>query len=276
MDQTQKAITFCDLHHGKQAFVMPNPWDAGSARLLESLGFAALATTSAGLAFSLARPDAENAISRDEALQNAAAIVNASTLPVSADLEGGFGSSPETCAETILMAAKMGLVGGSIEDATGKAKSPLYSLQQATERVRAAAEAASSLPFPFMLTARAENHLYGHDDLKDTIKRLQAFQGAGAHVLFAPGLRTADDIRTVTSSVDLPLNVVMGLRGLRLTVSQLSELGVKRISVGASLSRVAFAAVLRAAREMRETGSFDWTDNAVPFKTLNDLFAGKG
>lgn len=275
MDQSHKAIIFRDLHHGAGAFIMPNPWDAGSAYFLESLGFEALATTSAGLAFSLARPDAENAISRDDVLDNAAAIVNATRLPVSADLEGGFGASPDACAETILMASKAGLAGGSIEDATGDARNPIHPFDQAVERVRAAAEAAQSLPFPFMLTARAENHLYGRDDLKDTIKRLQAFQAAGANVLFAPGLRTAEDIGAVTSSVDLPVNVVMGLQDVQLTVDQLSELGVKRISVGSALARAAFGAVQKAAQEMRGTGSFAWSGDAIPFKTLNSLFADR-
>lgn len=275
MDQIQKAMVFRELHEAEGTFVIPNPWDAGSARILESLGFSALATTSAGLAFSLARPDGENAVSRDEILENAAAIVKTSRLPVSADLEGGFGPTPRICAETIVMAARAGLVGGSIEDATGNADDPVYSLEAAAERIQAAAEAARSLPFPFMLTARAENYLHGRTNLGDTIRRLQAFQEAGANVLFAPGLRTAEEIRSITSSVDRPVNVIMGLQGVSLTVQELSALGVKRISLGSSLARAAFGGFLRAAMEVREKGSFDFSREATPFKTLNALFAGK-
>jgi 2-methylisocitrate lyase-like PEP mutase family enzyme len=276
MDQDQKAAIFRDLHHGERAFIIPNPWDAGSARLLESMGFAALATTSAGLAFSLGKPDGHNQVSRAETLANASAIVNATRLPVSADLENGFGDAPEACADTIALAAEVGLAGGSIEDATGHADQPIYSFGLAVERVRAAADAARALPFPFMLTARAENHLHGQDDLKDTIRRLQAFQEAGAHVLFAPGLRAADDIRAVTSSVDLPVNVVMGLQGVRLRVDDLSKLGVKRVSIGSALSRMAFGAIEKAAQEMLKGGRFDWADAAMPYGVLNGLFSSKG
>ena len=273
MNQDQKALAFKALHEGPGIFVIANAWDAGSARLLEHLGFAALATTSAGLAFSLARPDGDNAVSRDETLANAAAIVNATSLPVSADLEGGFGVTPRTCAETIVLAAETGLAGGSIEDATGDADDPIYALEAATDRVRAAAEAAGALPFRFMLTARAENFLHGRPDLGDTIRRLQAFQEAGADVLYAPGLRTAEDIRAVTSSVDRPVNVVMGLQGVRLSVDELSTLGVKRISVGGALARAAYGAMLRGAKEIVETGTFEFAASAVPNDWINGIFA---
>ncbi len=273
MNQRQKAIAFSELHAGPGAFVIPNPWDAGSARLLEHWGFSALATTSAGLAFTKARPDGENAVSRDEALANAAEIVGATSLPVSADLEGGFGVSPEICAETIRLAAKTGLVGGSIEDATGFSGNPIFAIEAAVERVRAAAEAAKALDFQFMLTARAENFLHGRPDLKDTIQRLQAFQEAGADVLFAPGLRTADDIRAVTSSVDRPVNVVMGLQGVRLSVAELSTLGVRRISVGGALARAALGALLRAATEIRDRGTFEFAADAVPHAEIDGIFS---
>lgn len=220
--QAEKARRFKALHAGPDTFIVPNPWDAGSARLLEHMGFKALATTSAGLAFSLARPNGENAVSRDEALDNARAIVNAVNIPVSADLENGFGTEPEACAETVRRAAEAGLAGGSIEDATGHSDDPIFPLEAAVERVRAAVETARSLPFPFMLTARAENFLHGRADLADTIRRLQAFQEAGADVLFAPGLRTASDISAVTTSVDRPVNVVMGLAGVRLSAEELA------------------------------------------------------
>jgi 2-methylisocitrate lyase-like PEP mutase family enzyme len=275
MDQTQKAIAFRDLHHGDRAFIMPNPWDAGSARLLQNLGFLALGTTSAGLAYSLARPDGHRAVSRGEALSHAAAIVNATDVPISADLEGGFGDAPDACAATIALAAEVGLVGGSIEDATGDAYKPIYDFDLAVARVRAAADAAQALPFPFLLTARSENHLHGRDDLKDTIRRLQAFQDAGADVLYAPGLRTVEDIRAVTSSVDRPVNVVMGLKGARLTAAELSGLGVRRISVGGALARLAFGAMQRAARVMLDHGCFDWADEAIADDALTALFADK-
>jgi 2-methylisocitrate lyase-like PEP mutase family enzyme len=271
MSQAQKAETFKRLHEGPGAFVIPNPWDAGSARLLETLGFKALATTSAGLAFSLAKPD--GAVSREEALANGVAIVNATSLPVAADLENGYGPSPEACSLTITGAGAAGLVGGSIEDATGDSTSPIFDIGLATERVAAAVEAARKLNFPFMLTARAENFLHGRPDLKDTIKRLQAFQKAGADVLFAPGLRTKDDIRAMTSSVDRPVNVIMGLQGVRLSVDDLALLGVTRISVGSAMARAAYGAMLRGAREIAGQGTFGFADDAVPFGDLNSIFA---
>ena len=272
ISQTEKARAFQALHTRSGCFVIPNPWDAGTARLLAGLGFEALATTSAGFAFSLGRPDAEGAIDRDETLANARAIVEATDLPVSADLEGGFGDSPEVCADTIRRAAAVGLVGGSIEDATGRAEAPIYPFDQAVARVRAAVGAARSLAFPFMLTARAENYLHGRPDVADTIERLQAFQEAGADVLYAPGLRSREDIAAVVRAVDRPVNVVMGLKGPRFTVAELAEIGVKRISVGSALARAALGAFMRASREIKEQGTFGFADDAMPFAELNALF----
>ncbi|MDF2487675.1 MAG: putative carboxyvinyl-carboxyphosphonate phosphorylmutase [Pseudomonas sp.] len=271
--QTLRAEAFKALHERDGAFVIPNPWDAGSARLLASLGFEALATTSAGLAFSLGRPDAEACMSLDETLANAQGIVDASALPVAADLENGFSDMPQGCAETILRAAGAGLVGGSIEDASGHAESPIYDFGLAVERVRAAVEAARSLPFHFTLCARAENLLHGRLDLDDTIKRLQAFAEVGADVLYAPGLRSVDEIRAVVQAVaPKPVNVLMGMSGVPLSVNQLQDLGVRRISVGSSLARAAFGALQRAALEIRETGTFGYGEQALPFSELNDLF----
>jgi 2-methylisocitrate lyase-like PEP mutase family enzyme len=271
--QRDKALTFEALHKAPGLFIIPNPWDAGSAFLLQHLGFKALATTSAGLAFSLAKPDGANAVSRDETLANCRAIAEATELPVAADLENGFGDAPEDCAETIRQAASVGLVGGSIEDSTGRGDTPIFALAHAAERVRAAAEAAHGLTFPFMLTARAENYLHGRADLKDTIRRLQAFQEAGADVLFAPGLRTADDIRAVTSSVDRPVNVIMGLSGVVFWAEELRQMGVKRISVGSSLARAALGEFLRGAKELATHGTFTYAADAVPHGELNALFA---
>lgn len=273
--QHDKALAFRALHAQPGAFVCPNPWDAGTAILLQQMGFKALATTSAGLAFALGRPDGQNAVSREETLANAASIVAATDLPVSADLENGFGDAPEACAETIRGAIAVGLVGGSIEDATGRPDGPIHGIEAAAARVQAAAEAADGGAVPFLLTARAENFLHGRPDLKDTIRRLQAYQEAGADVLFAPGLRQPDDIRAVTSSVDRPVNVVMGLAGLRLSVAELADLGVKRISIGGSLARAALGAFLAAAQEIRDTGSFAYADAAVPHGEINAIFAAR-
>jgi 2-methylisocitrate lyase-like PEP mutase family enzyme len=275
-NQKQKAEAFRKLHFGLKAFVIPNPWDAGSARLLETLGFQALATTSAGLAFSKGKPDGESKVSRNEAIANAREIVEATGLPVAADLEGGYGPKPEDCALTIRRAGEAGLVGGSIEDSSGDSNAPVYPIEAAVERVRAAVEAARALDFPFILTARAENFLHGRADLANTIKRLQAYQRAGADVLFAPGLKTAEDIRTVCSSVDRPVNVVMGLVGVPLSVDQLSELGVKRISTGGSLARAALSGFMRAAEEIRDAGTFTYAVGALPHAKLNALFSGRG
>jgi len=271
--QTLRAEAFKALHERDGAFVIPNPWDAGSAKLLASLGFEALATTSAGLAFSLGRPDAEGALSLEETLDNAGVIVDATPLPVAADLENGFGDLPEDCAQTILRAAETGLVGGSIEDASGRADAPIYDFELAVARVRAAVQAARSLPFPFTLCARAENLLHGRMDLDDTILRLQAFAEAGADVLYAPGLRSVDEVRAVVQAVaPKPVNVLMGLAGVPLSVNQLQDLGVRRISVGSSLARAALGAFQRAALEIRDQGTFSYGEQALPFAQLNNLF----
>ena len=260
--QNEKFQAFEALHARDDTFVMPNPWDAGSARLLASMGFEALATTSAGYAFSVGKRDGEAGLSRSEVLENARTIVDTVDLPVSADLEDGFGESPEDCAETIRQAAAVGLVGGSIEDATGDASAPIFGFDHAVERVRAAAETARDLPF--LLTARAESHLFGRDDLGDTIRRLQAFSEAGADVLYAPGLPSLEDIATVCREVDRPVNVVMGLRGPFYSVEQLSGVGVKRISVGGSFARAALGGLQRAAQEVLQHGSFDYANEAMP------------
>jgi 2-methylisocitrate lyase-like PEP mutase family enzyme len=269
--QKDKAERFRALHARQGAFVIPNPWDSGSARILASLGFEALATTSAGFAFSIGRKDQAEAVSRDEILANAKDIVDATDLPVSADLEAGFGRTPRDATETIRRAGAVGLVGGSIEDATYDPKQPIYDLSQAIERVAAAIEAARALSFPFTFTARAENFLFGRRDLDDTIKRLQAFEKAGADVLYAPGLNDLDMIRTVCKSVSKPINVVMGLKGRSFSVAELAEAGVRRISVGSALCRAAYGALFRAAREMKEKGTFTWANDAVPFAEVDAL-----
>lgn len=271
--QTLRAEAFKALHERDGAFVIPNPWDAGSAKLLASLGFEALATTSAGLAFSLGRADAEGAMTLEETLDNARAIVDATALPVAADLENGFSDDPEGCAQAILQGAQAGLVGGSIEDASGNAEAPIYSFHHAVERVEAAVAAARSLEFPFMLCARAENLLHGRMDLDDTIARLQAFAEAGADVLYAPGLRTADEIRAVVQAVaPKPVNVLMGMSGVQLGVNQLQDLGVRRISVGSSLMRAAYGAFYRGAQEILGQGTFTYGEQAMSFDQLNQLF----
>ncbi|MBC3954484.1 isocitrate lyase/PEP mutase family protein [Pseudomonas triticifolii] len=277
MDSQQrlKAQTFKALHEREGAFVMPNPWDAGSAKLLASLGFEALATTSAGLAFALGRADAEGALSRDDTLANVAAIVAATPLPVAADLENGFADSPEGCAETLLKAAAAGIVGGSIEDASGQADNPIYDFDLSVARVRASVAAVRDLPFPFMLTARAENLLHGRMDFADTLRRLEAYAEAGADVLYAPGLRTREEVIAVVRAVaPRPVNVLMGLGGVALSVADLSECGVKRISVGSSLARAALGGLYRAAEEIRHYGTFNYAGQALPFDQLNDLFKG--
>ena len=235
--QTEKARQFQSYHAAGEAFIIPNPWDIGTARLLALAGFKALATSSAGYAFSRGLPD--NAIGRAQMMVHLAEIAGATDLPVSADLENGFGDAPEDCAETILQAAAAGVVGGSIEDSTGRADEPIYPFEAAVERVRAAVEAARTLPFPFTLTARAENYLVGRPDLDDTIRRLQGYQEAGADVLYAPGLKTREEIAAVVSSLDRPVNVLMGLQGVLLSFEDLQALGVRRVSVGGSLARAA-------------------------------------
>ncbi len=274
--QAAKAERFRDLHARPGAFVIPNPWDAGTARILAGLGFEALTTTSAGLAFALGRRDGAGAVTRDEALANARAIVDATDLPVAADLENGYGHAPEAAAETIRLAGlEAGLVGGSIEDATGDPRKPIYDFQHAVERVAAAAEAARALPFPFVLVGRAENFLHGRPDLDDTIRRLQAFEAAGADALFAPGLTRSEDIRTVCAAVSKPVNVVMGLKAASFSVAELAALGVRRISVGSALCRAALGAFVRAAREIRDHGTFAFAEEAIPYAEANDLMFGR-
>jgi 2-methylisocitrate lyase-like PEP mutase family enzyme len=260
LTQIAKGKAFRALHERDQAFIIPNPWDVGTARLLARLGFEALATTSMGYAFSAGQLD--NTVDRGRMMEHLSEIASATDLPVSADLENGFGDTPEVVSETIKMAAGTGVVGGSIEDATGVRDHPIYELEHAVERMRAAAEAARSLPFVFTLTGRAENYLHGRPDLKDTIRRLQAYQEAGADVLYAPGLATKEEIASVGSSVDRPVNVVMGLRGVQLSLAELSAIGVKRVSVGSALCRTALGAFLRAGREMLEGGTFTFANQA--------------
>lgn len=271
LDQARKAEVLAALHRQPGAFIIPNPWDAGSARLLEMLGFEALATTSAGYAFSLGKPD--NHVGREQMMLHLAQLAAATSLPISADLENGFGDDPCVAAETIRLAAQAGVVGGSIEDSTGRADGPLYCLAHAAARVQAAAEAARSLPFKFTLTARAENYLVGAPDLSDVIKRLQAYQEAGADVLFAPGLKRIEDIATVVRSVDRPVNVIMGLSGVTYTLAELAAVGVKRVSVGGSLARAALGAFMRAARELREHGTFGYAADAIPMAEINGLLS---
>ena len=265
--QNDKAIRFRALHSGLGAFVIPNPWDAGSARILAGLGFQALATSSGAAAGILGRRDGK--LSRDEALAQAHAIVAATDLPVSADLEKGYGDAPEAVAETIRLAAEAGLVGGSIEDATGDKDRPLFDIGHATERVQAAVQAARALPFPFTLTARAENFLRGNPDLDDTTKRLQAFAKAGADVLFAPGLPDLEAVRAVCAAVSRPVNFMAGIRGKSFTVAELEAAGVRRISLATSLYRAAMSGLLDAAREVREKGTFGYLERSLTTPELN-------
>ena len=270
--QAQKADAFRALHERAGAFIIPNPWDAGTAKLLASLGFEALATTSLGLSNMLGRVDGTMTVSRAEVLDNCRAIAEATDLPVSADLENCYAHEPRAAAEMIRLAADAGVVGGSIEDATGDAAKPIYDFGLAVERVHAAVETARALPFRFVLTARAENMIQGRLDLDDTIRRLQAFEEAGADVLYAPGLRDLATIRTVVGSVRKPVNVVMTHGDPSLTLAQLADAGVKRVSVGGSLSRLALAAFLRGAREMADKGGFTWMRETASSRELKDVF----
>jgi 2-methylisocitrate lyase-like PEP mutase family enzyme len=267
----QKYNTFLALHERSGAFVIPNPWNAGTARILTAIGFEALATTSAGFAFATGRPDSAAVLSRDEILQNAKAIVEATHLPLSADLQNGFGHSPEVCAETIRLAAEVGLVGGSIEDATDHPNDPIYEFQLAVERVAAAAKAAHDCQF--MLTARAENFLHGRPDLADTIRRLQAFAEAGADVLYAPGLPSLEAISEVCASVSKPVNVLMGLKGATFSVEELAAAGAKRISVGGSFARAALGAFVRATREVKDRGTFTFAADAISHAEASSYMA---
>jgi 2-methylisocitrate lyase-like PEP mutase family enzyme len=267
--QYEKAARFRALHDGPGAFVIPNPWDVGSARLLAGLGFQALATTSAASASALGRKDGE--LTRDEALAHARLIVNATDLPVSADLEKGFGDAPEVVAEMIRLAAVVGLVGCTIEDATRNQDRPLYDFGLAVERIAAAAQTAHALPFPFVLTARAHNLLYAPANLEDTISRLQAFERAGADVLFAPGLPDLASVRAVCAAVSKPVNFMVGIKGKSFSVSELAAAGVRRISLATSLYRAAMTGFLDAANEVRGQGQFSFLDRSVTTAELNKL-----
>jgi 2-methylisocitrate lyase-like PEP mutase family enzyme len=265
-----QGAVFRALHERDGVFIIPNPWDAGSARILAGLGFDALATTSAGLAFSLGLPD--GCVRRDAVLDHCRTIVAATDLPVSADLENGFGDSPERVADTIRAAAATGLAGCSIEDYTGKRDEPIYPFSLAVERIAAAVAACRALPDDFVLTARCENLIRGRNDLDDTIARLQAFANAGADVVYAPGLRDLDAIRAVCAAVDVPVNVIMGLPGVTFGAAELAAAGVKRISVGSALARAAYGAFLAGAREMAESGTFSFGGTASSFAELGAFF----
>ena len=269
--QAEKAAAFRRLHEAG-CFVIPNPWDAGSAKMLARLGFKALATTSAGFAFSIGRPDGEGAVNRDEALAHAAQIVAATELPVSADLENGFGDAPADCAETVTRAAAVGLVGCSIEDATPRPDTPIYDFDAAVARVSAAVAAARALPFPFMLTARAENFLHGRTDLDDTIRRLQAFSAVGADVLYAPGLQSREQIAAVVRAVaPKPLNILPGRALGAVTVAELASLGARRVSLGSLLALAAYGGFLRAARELAAEGTFAFAKDAASYAEVTEM-----
>lgn len=269
--QSEKSKEFVELHQGGNCFVIPNPWDCGSAKLLQHLGFKALASTSAGFAFSRGRSDPS--VHAQEMLGHLSELARSTDLPVSADLKSGFGHTPEDVARTILEAASTGIVGGSIEDASGYDADPIYDIGLAVERIQSAVAAAKSLNFKFMLTARAENYLFGRADIKNTIKRLQAYQESGADVLFAPGIQSKDEIKAVLQSIDRPLNVMMGLKGVQLTVAELQELGVTRISLGGSLARAAFGALINAAKEVQFYGTFNYASETISGEDLNNAFS---
>jgi 2-methylisocitrate lyase-like PEP mutase family enzyme len=267
--QSEKAARFRALHDGPGAFVIPNPWDVGSARILAGLGFKALATSSAASASALGRRD--HGLNREEALAHAHLIVDATELPVSADLGKGFGDAPEVVAETIRFAAKAGLVGCTIEDATGNQDRPLYDFGLAVERIAAGAEAAHALQFPFILTARAHNFAYAAPSLDDTISRLQAFEKAGADALFAPGLPDLAAVGAVCAAVSKPFNFMVGIKGKSFSVSELAAVGVRRISLATSLYRAAMTGLLDAAREVKDAGQFAFLDRCVTTPELNEL-----
>src|SRR5580700_4413350 len=270
--QSKKAEVFKALHERAGLLVLPNPWDAGSAKLLAAMGYEALATTSAGLAWMLGKPDGTAAVTRDESMRNAREIVEATGLPVAADLENGYGDDPQQCATTILQAAEAGLVGGALEDATGKPDDPSYPFELAVARVRAAVKAARSLPFPFILAARAENLINGRPDLPDTIRRLEAFAEAGADVLYAPGLKTREEVSAVVKAVaPRPVNVLVGISVLRLPLEELAELGVKRVSLGSVLARIAYGAMMEAAEGLRRRGDLSFVGSGATYATINDM-----
>lgn len=270
MTQHEKALKFQKLHQRPGVFLIPNPWDAGSTRLLAGLGFEAFATSSAAAAGVLGRRDGR--LTREESLANAKMIVDATDLPVAADLEDGFGASPSAAAETILMAAEIGLVGGSIEDARPDREKPIYDIGLATERIAAAVQAARALPFHFMLAARAENFIRGNPSLDDTIKRLVAYEKAGADVLFAPGLPDLASVREVCSAVSKPVNFVVSGLGKSFSVAELAEAGVKRISFGGAFYRAAMTGLADVAREAREKGTFNFVDHVMLTPELNRYF----
>src|SRR4051794_26166026 len=267
--QMEKAKLFRALHERPGAFIIPNPWEAGTAKLLAAMGFEALATTSLGLANLLGSAT----VSRDAIIGNCRVIADATDLPVNADLENGGAHEPKAAAQAIRLAAEAGCVGGSIEDMTGDRSKPIYDFTLAVERVQAAVEMARSLPFPFTLTARAENFLHGRPDLDDTIKRLQAFEAAGADVLYSPGLYDLATIKTVVSALKKPFNLVMGFADPTLTLPQLSAAGVKRISVGGAMERYALAAFLKCAREMKDQGAFTYVREMAQMKDVREAFA---
>lgn len=269
--QIEKSQEFVELHKNGNCFIIPNPWDIGSARLLQHLGFKALASTGAGFAFSKGKSDLS--INARDMLPHLAELATATDLPVSADLQNGFGDAPTDVAQTIIEVAKTGIVGGSIEDASGRTENPIYDIGFAAERIQCAAEAAKSLGFKFTLTARAENYLYARPDVKDTIRRLQAYQEAGADVLFAPGIQSKEDIQAIIQSIDRPLNVIMGFQGIQLTVGELQEIGVTRISLGGSLARAAYGALVRAAKEVQISGTFSYATDAISGKEINSIFS---
>lgn len=267
VSQADKAMKFRALHEAPGAFIIPNPWDAGSARVLAGLGFEALATSSGAKAGVLGKRDGR--VNREEALANARLIVNATDLPVAADLEKGFGDAPADAAETIRLAAGVGLVGGSIEDATGNKDQPLFDIETAAARIKAAAGAARALPVPFVLTARAEGFLRGKPDLGDVIKRLQAYEAAGADVLFAPGLPDLAAVKKVCKSLGKPFNFMVGIKGKSFTKAELEAVGVKRISLATSLYRAAMTGLIDAAKEAKEKGTFTYLDRAIATPDLN-------
>ena len=270
MSQQEKGRVFDALHQQNEIFIIPNPWDVGTARLLQQAGFPALATTGAGYAFSRGRKD--GSLGREQMLEYVADMVSATPLPVSADLESGFGDEPETVAETIRQGAEAGLVGASIEDILSGQGGSLYEMEFAADRIRAAAEVVKGLPFRFMLTARCENYLIGNKNIGDTIRRLQAYQEAGADVLYAPGIASLEEIKTLVDAVDRPVNVVVGLAGANMNRQQLSSVGVRRISLGSTLSRAALGEFLRATREMMEHGTFEFAKKAIDYPTINGMF----
>jgi 2-methylisocitrate lyase-like PEP mutase family enzyme len=270
--QAEKAAAFRALHERPGAFIIPNPWEAGTARLLAGLGFEALATTSLGLANMLGRADSK--VTREEVIANCRVIAEATDLPVNADLENCFAHEPEAAAETLRLAAEAGMVGGSIEDYTGDPANPIYDFDHAVVRVKAAARIAHALPVPFLLTARAENLIHGRTDMADTIRRLQAYEAAGADVLYAPGLRSLDEVGQVVHAVNRPVNVVTGWLDPDITLAQLGDVGAKRISVGGALSRLALATFIGAARDMQQHGSFGWMREMIGMAELRPLLEG--